>query len=79
MKRVGTSQGEGREVRVVSKLDQKKDKRPEDGEPDRRDREVEKISKSLSLGNRDQEMVRGTVREKLVKPRSPTDSLRIDS
>lgn len=47
MKRVGTSQGEGREVRVVSKMGQKKDKRPEDGEPDRRDREVEKISKSL--------------------------------
>ena len=42
MKRVGTSQGEGRQVRVVSKMDHKKDKRPEDGEPERRDREVEK-------------------------------------
>ena len=59
-------------------MDQKKDKRPEDGEPDRRDREVEKISKSLEP-RKYQEMVRGTVREKLVKPRSPKDSLRIDS
>lgn len=33
----------------------------------------------MSLASTGQEMVRGTVREKLVKPRSPKDSLRLDT